>query len=756
MPKNVPEKIKTKLGHKPRARVHSTWSPIGVRNRRTALIRGLGFVLVLVLVAGLGVDAYAQTFFDGLPSIKGLDTAAFAGDTVIYDSGGPQHGTLLADVGDHGDHRQAVKLNQIAPKMIQATIAIEDKDFYKNPGFDWYGIVRAAFDNLRAGHVVSGASTITQQLAKQQFLTPDRTVDRKLKELALAYELSQTYSKDQILELYLNKSFYGSQSYGVEAASRSYFHLHASELDLAQSAVLAGLPQAPTEWNPVLNPDAARTREREVLQAMVRSGYITADDMDKAYAEQLTYQSPINSFLAPHFVDYVQQELGRLGFKSGQQQLIVTTTLNYALQQQAEQIVRDNLSVPDYQHGSPDVVLEKDTTGRLSSAVVAEDPKTGNITVMVGSPDYNAPGGQFNWTTEPRNMGSSTKPYNYGEALNARAATVDTPIYDGPSPLIYKDAYSTTEFRNFDGLTHGVLPLKVAFENSLTIPAVKTELSYGTANLVDFMRNLGILPRVTVFNADGSSYRITDAPHDQYGPSLTLGGYPFTMLEHVGGLATYADMGIYHTPEAIQTVTDAHGNVLYQNNPDARARQAIDPGLAFIMAQIMSDDNNRALLFGFNSRLHFPDHQVAAKTGTADGFKDVSTIGFTPDVAAVYWVGDILGNEHAMNFSVYSDAYFVAAPGWHKFMEAALAGVPDHWYTPPGDVVAGPNNSWYFQDTTSITHLAGDSQPSPTPTPIVYVNPANPNVGPTVAHPTPSPGPSPCRRPPCSTPTPSP
>src|SRR5213594_1902446 len=204
MSRDAPERIKTKEGHRPRARVHATWSPIGQRSRREAAFRGLGVVLGVVFVIGFAVDAFAQAFFDSLPSIQGLDSAAFAGDTVITDSTGK---VQLADVGNHGDHRLAVKLKDVAPVAVQATVAIEDRGFYTNPGFDLAGIVRAAFDNLRAGHIVGGGSTITQQLAKQQFLTPEQSVSRKIKELALAYELSQTYSKDQIMELYLNKSF---------------------------------------------------------------------------------------------------------------------------------------------------------------------------------------------------------------------------------------------------------------------------------------------------------------------------------------------------------------------------------------------------------------------------------------------------------------------------------------------------------------------------------------------------------------------
>jgi membrane peptidoglycan carboxypeptidase len=723
MARNVPQKIKTKGGHRPRARVHAGWSPIGQRLRRMALVRGLGALLAVLLVVGFAADAYAQSFFDSLPSIQGLDSSSFAGDTLITDRGG----TVLADVGNHGDHRLAVKLKDIAPVMLQATVAIEDKGFYTNPGFDIQGIIRAVLDDIRAGHIVAGGSTITQQLAKQQFLTPDQTINRKIKEVALAYELSQAYSKNQIMELYLNKSFYGSQSYGVEAAAESYFHIRASKLDLAQSAVLAGLPQAPTEWNPVLHPEAAKLRQTEVLQAMVRQNFITQDQMDAALAEQLNYQAPINSFTAPHFVDYVLEELRQLGFKPGIQQLNVKTTLDLHLQKYGEAAVVANLA---HCLAPPSC----DPRGKLSSGLVAEDPRTGEILVMVGSPDYNSQGGQYNWTTTPRNVGSSVKPYTYAAVINARAATVDTPVYDGPSPFIYKDAYSTTKFYNYDSRSHGVLPLKQALGNSLNICAVKVELSIGVPSVLSYMRNLGLQPRY--INADGS-YN-TQAPGDEYGPSLTLGGYPITLLEHVGGMATIADMGIYHTPEAILQVTDSHGQLLYQTHADQRARQAMDPGVAFIIAQVMSDDNNRAKIFGYNSPLHFTDRTVAAKTGTSDNFKDAATVGFTPDLATAIWIGDILDFKHTMVPG--SDGVFVATPGFHSFMSQALAHTPGtNWYSPPSDVVAGSNNSWFMSDTKNIPRLPGDNPPSPTPNPVNYYVPPDPGTGPTLWTPGPTP-----------------
>src|SRR5438094_1331718 len=725
MARNVPERIKTKGGHSPRARIHAAWSPIGQKMRRTAMLRGLGAVLAVLLVIGLAADAYAQSFVASLPSIQGLDSATFAGDTLITDSTGK---VVLADVGNHGDHRLAVKLKDVSPVAVQATVAIEDKGFYTNPGIDFQGIIRAAFDNIRSGHIVGGGSTITQQLAKQQFLTPEQSVSRKIKELALSYELSQTYSKDQIMELYLNKSFYGSRSDGIEAPSQSYVQIPASKRDLAQGALLGGLPQAPTEWNPVLHPDEAKTRQAEVLRAMVRSDFISQEDMDKALAEKLTYHAPINSFKAPHSVDYVLAELRQVGYQPGLQQLNVRTTLDWSMQQKGEAVVSSNLKNN----------LWRDRNGVLSSGLAAVQPTTGNILVMVGSPSYNSTGGQINYTTIPRNMGSSMKPYTYGAVINARAATVDTPVYDGPSPLVYKDAYSTTKIYNYDGRSHGVLPLKKAMGNSLNIAAVKVELSIGVPAVLSWMRNRGVIPRY--ISPDGS-YNAT-APGDQYGPSLTLGGYPITLLEHVEGIATYADMGVYHTPQAVLKVTDSRGAVLYQDHPNQRARLAIDPAVAFIMAQIMADDQNRCMIFGCNSQLHWKDRTVAAKTGTTDNFKDAATIAFTPDLATGLWVGDILDNRHFMVYG--SDGVFVASPGVHTFASSALAGVPgNRWYTAPPGVVAGPNNSWYLLDARSIAKLPGDNPPSPTPSSPTYVVPPDSGTGPIVASPVPTPCPSP-------------
>ena len=234
------------------------------------------------------------------------------------------------------------------------------------------------------------------------------------------------------------------------------------------------------------------------------------------------------------------------------------------------------------------------------------------------------------------------------------------------------------------------------------------------------------------------------APADEYGPSLTLGGYPITLLEHVSGIATYADMGVYHTPESILSVTDSHGQVLYTTHPDQRARLALDPAVAFIMAQTMADDQNRCLIFGCNSALHWTDRTVAAKTGTTDNFKDAVTIAFTPKIAVGLWVGDILADLPQYTMLQGADGVFVASPAVHSFVSQAEAGVPGNlWYTPPPGVVAGANNSWFLTDTTNIPRLPGDNPPSPTPAPVNYTVPPDPGTGPVLASSPPSPTPTP-------------
>lgn len=700
-------------------------------------MRNLLVVVGVLIALTLAGGAYAQQFVAGLPSVRGLDSANFGGDVIITD----RHGTVLADLGQGGNHRIIEPLAKISPWIPKATVAIEDKNFYKNQGFDLAAIARAALSNYRSGGTVSGASTITQQLAKQLFLTPEQTWTRKVREIALAYELTQTYSKDQIMDLYLNRSYYGAESYGVQSAAQTFFGKDAADLDIAESAMLAGLPKAPSDYDPFLHPDAAKARQAEVLDAMHRNGYITAATEQAAIAEKLNIKPRVNSFLAPHFVQYVEAELAKLGFMDGQQ-LVVTTTLDYPKQKIAEKVVKDNLLANK----------RRDPNGPLQSAMVAMDPRNGQIIAMVGSYDYNnSPGGQYNLADLPRNPGSSIKIFTYAAALNLRKATMETKVLDDPAPYCVP-GYPGYCPNNYALRGYGWQPIKYTLPNSLNISAVKVEMATGIANVVNFDRNVGVFPRIPT----GPDRYDANANPSRYGPPLTLGSYPITFVEEATGLSTIADMGVYHAAEAVLQVTDAHGKTIYAADPDKTRRQAFDPGAAYIEAQILSNDNNRALVFGTGTALHLGDRHSAAKTGTSDNFKDGLTIGFTPTLASVFWVGDIGDNSHVMQKG--SDGVFVAAPAWHSFMEQVLKGVPDQWYTQPTDVVK-KGNDYYLLDAQDIPVLNAprpSPQPQPTPTgPVVvvvtptYTIPPPPPNGIQPVEPSPSPTASPCQPPGC-------
>jgi membrane peptidoglycan carboxypeptidase len=696
-------------------------------------------LLILAVAGGIGINAYAISFMRSLPSVQGLDATLLKGDTLIYD----RNGVELADVGQQGNHLRTVTLSQISPYLIDATVAVEDHTFWTNPGFDPTGIARSAIDDLLHRGSLAGGSTITQQLVKQVFLSPQQTLGRKLREVVLAYQMTRTYSKSQILQLYLNVSPYGEQQFGVEAAAETYFHKSAKELDLAQAALLAGLPRSPTDYDPVLHFGAAKARQQEVLAAMVRYGYISPAQARAAYAEPLQVSPPVTSYKAPHFVQYVLGELERLGFKPGQQQLRVTTTLDYAQQQLAEQVVRRNVAQQ----------ARRDPGGQLSSAMVAIDPRTGEILSMVGSPDFNGPGGQIDFAaTQPINPGSSLKPFTYALALQNHELSMDTRIHDGPSPYVVRlpsgEVYTV---QNFDLKTHGDPPARVALAGSLNIPAVKVEMLDTVPALVDFLRKAGIQPAIPRRDRQGGTEYGYQDPDTAFGPSLTLGGYPVRLVQEAAGYAALADLGLYHPPLAVLRVTDLKGQVLYQADPTRGAVQVMDPGVAFIIAQILSDDANRAPIFGFNSPLHLADRRAAAKTGTTDNYKDALTAGYTPDLASVFWVGDILDPSHHLN----TDAVYVASPAWHDFMEAALKGVPDHWYSPPADVVGGPNDSWFLRGSGKPTTFPGDlPSPSPTLAQPDYGVPPDPGTGPQVAVTACPPRQQPCFAQPTATPSP--
>jgi len=337
------------------------------------------------------------------------------------------------------------------------------------------------------------------------------------------------------------------------------------------------------------------------------------------------------------------------------------------------------------------------------------DPRAGQILAYVGSPDYNENGGKYDWADQPINPGSSLKPFTYAAAIRDKKITMETSIADSPSPYVVNmPGAQPWKVYNYDRSTHGNPPAKVALAGSLNIPAVKVELTVGVPQVVETQRSVGLHPRIP--RTDGS-YTLDDPP-TSFGPSLTLGGYPITLLEEVGAFGVLANLGMYHRPEAILQATDLKGKLLYQADPNRGASQAMDPSVAFIIDSILNDDNNRAPIFGHNSPLHLGDRISVAKTGTTEDHHDGVTVGFTPDLVTGVWIGDIISINHHMVGS-RADAVFVAAPAWNKFMEQVLKGVPDKWLKPPPGVVS-KGNDYFLSDTTKVEHLPGDN-PSPSP-----------------------------------------
>jgi membrane peptidoglycan carboxypeptidase len=615
--------------------------------------------LVAIMLPLVTVPAFAAQTVGDLPAVTGLSTSSLPQDMLIYD----RHGNLLADIGDQGDHRIVVPLTYISPNVIDATIAIEDHSFYSNNGVDFGAVLRAALADYASHGIKQGGSTISQQLVKQLFIgpNPDNSLQRKAKEAVLALEMNRRYTKSQILEMYLNTIFYGSQTYGIEAAARTYFQTNAHDLNLAQASLLAGLPQAPSQYNPLINLAAAKKRQLEVLNAMVQYHYVSQKEADAAYAMKLTIYPPINQYQAPYFVDYVLQTLrdqyhilpsDRRGYR-------VYTSLDLNLQHIAEQVVHDQIAQKGNYYNFHD------------AALVSMDPKTGEILAMVGGDNYNRPGGWINMANTPRQPGSTFKIYTYTAAIASRKFNMITPILD--APLVFPTWGGVSGFQpyiplNYDLKYHGVLPLKMAMGNSMNIPAIKTELRVGIPNVLDTARRMGVT-HLTM-------------PDDNYSLSLTLGGYEVTPIDMATGAATLADMGTRHMPAPIVSIKDASGRDVFNYDPSKNTFQAVSPEVAYIIAAIMSDDKNRCLEFGCHGDLTLPGRQVAAKTGTTQLFKDNWTLGFTPTLATAVWIG----NPDNTPLSHNSTGIVGAAPIWHKFMQQALAGTPDQWYAKPAGV----------------------------------------------------------------------
>ena len=678
--------------------------PNGMRRRATApqslnqhrIRRPAGWLIRLLVLIVVAVPSLIVTspgyvaFADKLPDPSQV-TFTVPEDTLIYAA---DNKTLLADLHPPGYQNYFESLDDMGTLLPEAVISIEDRNFYQEPGVDPQGIVRASVVDWKSHSPTEGASTITQQLVKLRLVGNEASLDRKLREALLAFEIERHYTKGQILEWYLNSVFFANTAWGTAAASKIYFHKQTKDLDLAQASMLAGIIRGPTIYNPLVDWGSAKNRQQTVLDAMIRDGKITAAEAATAFAEDISPPAhmfrPTNQIIASAFVGYVTAQLvkqfGKETTYTGG--LHVITTLNPTLQQIGQNVVSGVISSLRYRNVT-------------QGALVALDPTTGAIVTMVGSADPNSYGGQYNLAVwPPRNPGSSMKIFTYTAAIASGRYTMTTPIAD--SAFSYRDPMSGEVYspRNYDGRYHGTCQLQVCMGNSLNIPAVKVELGIGVSSVVQMARTMDAPPYQNHgTDADGWPIYTTDDALNTYGPSLTLGGYGETPLQMATGASVLAAQGVLRQPYAISIVT--RGDRLLYAHPVDPGVQVLDPRVAYIMEQVMSNDNNRAMIFGRNSLLTLPGRHVGVKTGTSDSFADAWTVGYTPHLVAAVWGGNANWN---IKMTKNSDSYYIAAPMWHPFMQQALdtLGLGDEWFSqPPGLTVQNCHGqtAWYMPGT---------------------------------------------------------
>ncbi|MGD8632473.1 MAG: transglycosylase domain-containing protein [Anaerolineales bacterium] len=680
------------------------------------------FILAALLISVLSFGLYQYAALaSSLPPVEDLQEHAAQFETTrILD----REGNLLYEILDpQAGRRTYVSLDEISPYMVAAILSTEDSQFYSHPGFDLAAMFRALWQNYTQGEIVSGASTITQQVARNLLLSPEevarRTARRKTREIMLAAEITRRYSKDEILELYLNQHNFGNLAYGVEAAAETYFDTTADKLTLAQASFLAGIVQAPSVYNIYTNPDATLARHRQVLALMVKTSEeqgciyvsnsqqpicVTPEEAGAAAAEITNYefQPPDFQMRFPHWVTYIRGVLEGLYdpqtiYRSG---FTVYTTLDPTLQARAQQIVREQV----------EALADKNAS---NGALIAINPNNGEILAMVGSADFNDEqiDGQINMSVQPRQPGSSIKPLTYTAAFE-KGWTPGTLIWDVPSefppsgnPDDPRPAYKPI---NYDDRFHGPVTVRTALANSYNIPAVKTLDFVGIYDNPDTPEEEGFL-------AFARRVGISTLTRNDYGLSLTLGGGDVTLFDLTEVYATFANGGVQVPPTGILRIEDTDGAVVYQYEAPS-GEQLISPEHAYLITSILSDNAARTPAFGPNSALQLP-FPAAAKTGTTNDFRDNWTLGYTPDIAVGVWVGNA-DYSPMVNTSGLSGA----APIWNEFMQFAnkrLSGERNTAFARPAGIidrvicaVSGAQPSeWCPEQKTEI--FASDQPPRP-------------------------------------------
>ncbi|HYF29030.1 MAG TPA: transglycosylase domain-containing protein [Candidatus Paceibacterota bacterium] len=605
-----------------------------------ALFIGAG---VFFLVCGVAILSVA---FTPIPDLNSFDARKVSESTKIYDREGK---TILYDL-NHDMRRNVVPLSAMSKNLQLATIAIEDDKFYQHSGVRLTSFIRAVLVDLREGAFVQGGSTITQQVVKNTILTGKKSPIRKVQEWILAWKLEGKYTKDEILEFYLNVTPYGGTLYGAEAASRSFFGKSASDLTLAEAAYLAALPQAPTYYSPYgNNRPALEARKERVLDRMLTLGYIDEASHASAKAEQVTFaRMQGGGIIAPHFVFYVEQYLEqKYGADVVNQGLTIITTLDTEMQNDAEEIVNRY------------ALANEGRFDAENAALVALDPKTGQILSMVGSRNYFDPNidGNYNIALAPRQPGSAFKPFVYATAL-LKGYTPESILFDLPTQFstrcspgdVYNSEAPCYAPGNYDQTFRGPMTFTTALQQSINIPAVQTLYLAGIKNVIDLATRMGI---------EGLG------DPKEYGLSFALGAAEVRLLDLTSAYGVFGNDGIRHKPTGILEVRDRKGKVLEKF--EERGELVLDTNVARQMAAIMSNNEARVPAYNPNNPLTIPGYDVAAKTGTTNESRDAWTVGYTPTLAVGAWAGN--NNNRPM---VKEIAGYIVAPMWNEFMQKAL------------------------------------------------------------------------------------
>jgi membrane peptidoglycan carboxypeptidase len=611
------------------------------------------FLFFIFLIGG-GLSVFV--LFRDLPDPKNFQERKVVESTKIYDRTGK---ILLYEI--HGEQKRTlINLNQISPYIIKTTIAAEDRHFYQHHGFVLSSIVRSLIHNLFYPKDLQGASTITQQLARNTFLTTQKTIIRKIKEAILTIQIERHYTKNQILEMYFNQINLGYNNYGLEAASGFYFNKTAKDLDLAEAAYLTSIIQRPNYFSPYgSHLEQLEQRKNWVLSRTEILNYFPKEEIEKAKQEKVTFATQSFGFKAPHFVMYVR---GLLYDQFSEEDLeqggyTIITTLDMNLQNIAEETVT--------KYGN----YNEKNIGAKNLALLAEDPQTGQILAMVGSRDYwnMEAEGNVNATLSIRQPGSSFKPIVYATAFK-KGFLPESVIFDtalnGVTANFSTNPNNPYPVTNYDSITRGPVTFRQALAQSLNIPSVKVLYLTGIQNVIQTAKDFGISTLIE--------------PPEHYGLSLVLGGGGIKLIEMVHAFTVFSQEGIFHPQTVILKIENSQGNVLQDFS--LQSKQVIDSQIARLINSILSDNISRAPTFGWNNKLDFPNFDVAAKTGTDSQYRDAWTLGYTTNLAAGVWAGN---NDRTPVAPSGAPGAMVAAPCWHEFMEKAFEFYSPGQFTKP-------------------------------------------------------------------------